>query len=187
MIVLEYFLIIYSTNRASRCHGGFSAAYCTPEIRKRKKKASGRLQYLPYIADEDVVNDIATLLTSGRMSESSRSIMTDIYLTQRNNTSKAQALQTAQQLAIASPEFHVAGKPSASKLLRQISTSQRKTCKRHKILVHVLLEGGKMRKESKQFLSMHFRITSNLISTFVKGNDSFNMLVPHSKCGGNSK
>jgi hypothetical protein len=77
------------------------------------------------------------------MSETNRAIISDLYFAEKNNTKKSKALLVAQQLAIASPEFHVTGNSNTVGTLRKSLTPPTKTCKKHKVLVHLMLRGGK--------------------------------------------
>lgn len=110
--------------------------------------------------EDQIVDGLATLLTSGRMNVANRQIIRDSYFSEKNNAKKSKALIVAQQLAIASPEFHVTGKSDTIGTARKVLPARVKTCKKHKALVHIFLKGGC---------------------------DSFNLLVPHSECNGIGK
>ena len=69
---------------------------------------------------------------------------------------KPKALRMAQQLVIASSEFHATGLTRKNEeIKREQTASAIKSCRRYKAVVHILLAGGC---------------------------DSFNLLVPHSRC-----
>ena len=147
--------------RLSVCFGGFANnGWCAKGPEEGDfGRSVGRLAYLPRADDSDVkvVDDLATLLTSGRMSETNREIIRAQF-TQTDD--KQVAFRLAEQLALASPEFHATGESDTKGTLRADLPPRTKTCKIHKAVVHLLLKGGC---------------------------DSYNMLVPHSNCDGNSK
>ena len=64
-------------------------------------------------------------------------------------------LQLAQKLIVLSPEFHALGTTREAQKKRPEVVSPTKTCQEYKAVVHILLKGGC---------------------------DSFNLLVPHSRC-----
>ena len=120
---------------AARCYGGFSLGYC-------KRNTPGRLQYLSPVEDETVVDDISTILTSGRMSTQNRAIIKAFYLEEEKNTNQVNALMAAQQLAISSPEFHATGNSNGAGSSGKTLAPQTKSCKKHKVLIHLMLKGG---------------------------------------------
>ena len=150
--------------RLSSCYGGLANPACKryTEESGDYRSSIGRLQYLPKDGSTgiDVVNELATLLTSGRLSVANRNIIKSQYsgVEKRDNNA---TLRIAEQLVMASPEFHTTGKPSIGGTVPTNLTSPRtKSCKKHKAVVHLLLQGGC---------------------------DSFNLLVPHSECLQNGK
>jgi len=144
----------------SRCHAGFGNEYCgirrKPHTDGDYSASIGRLSYKPSFNDnaEDVIDYLSTVLTSGRMTSKTKEIIATAF----SSVPEADAaLRLAEQLTISSPEYHTTGKSKDVISTRPSLPPLRKTCKRHKAVVHVLLKGGC---------------------------DSFNLLVPHSKCGG---
>lgn len=148
------FLVII---RETSCYGGFYKGLC---VEGTDQEHSHPLEYWPQISDDKIVDDLATLLTSGRMSKTNRDIISRSYFEEKQRSQKQGALLVASQLAISSPEFHVTGKASPVGASRESSPLPTKTCKRHKTVIHLLLAGGC---------------------------DSYNMLIPHSKCNGVGK
>jgi hypothetical protein len=131
----------------SSCYGGFG--------NNCKRSKEGRLMSTTN-KNADIIDDLATMLTSGRMSNVNRQAIRNLY----TKVSSENALSSAQQLVITSPEFHTTSVSRNDGSPRPKAAERRKTCKRHKSVVHILLKGGC---------------------------DSFNLLVPHSQCNGNSK
>ena len=124
--------------------------------------AAGNLSYFPKkqrLDDADfVVKNLATMLTSGRLSRFHRNIVKEAYLSE---TDRVRGFQLAQELIILSPEFHVTAGASQKAAKKRLPIPPvTKVCKRYKTVVHILLKGGC---------------------------DSFNLLVPHSQCQGKGK
>lgn len=117
--------------------------------------SDGHLSYLPKEPDNEtqVVNNLASILTSGRLSTYHRDLIEEIYSNQHDKT---EALKLAQQLIMLSPEFSTLGITRGTQEKRPKIASPVKTCQKYKAVVHILLKGGC---------------------------DSFNLLVPHSRCG----
>lgn len=144
----------------SGCYGGFMNSWCS-----QKEIASGgdyemsvgRLTYsATEMRIEETIDDLGTLLTSGRLSSANRKMVIDRIRSIESNEMK---LQIAQQFVISSPEYHSTGSTGKYGKKRPDVPEPRKTCKRKKTLIHIFLKGGC---------------------------DSFNLLVPHSKCNGNN-
>ncbi len=95
---------------------------------------------------------MATRLTSGRLRQSQRNFMKQVYAQEEN---KNLALKLAQQIAILSPEYATTSIVREMKNERSQLPPATKSCNRYKAVVHILLKGGC---------------------------DSFNLLVPHSQC-----
>jgi uncharacterized protein (DUF1501 family)/uncharacterized protein (DUF1800 family) len=68
----------------------------------------GRLNYYPTndTSSEEIVNELSTLLTGGRLSDANKQIIKDAY---DSEFDKYAALMMAQQLVVTSPEFHTSG------------------------------------------------------------------------------
>lgn len=131
---------------------------CSSMVEGDTSKAQGRLTYQPTSNDPTIVLDeLSTLLTAGRLSESNKKRIVSAYVAREKEEDKGAALRLAQQLVITSPEFRSNG------VTRQVQSEAREqktpslTCKPYKAIVFLMLQGGV---------------------------DSFNMLVPHSECKG---
>ncbi len=148
--------------RMTNCFGGFgSGQSCKVNSISRRTinlPSSGHLTYVPEgkgfrsSYEDFVIQDLATLLTSGRLSSYHRNIMKQAYLTANN---EAEGLRIVQRLMILSPEFHQTGTVQGLAQQRSPISPVTKVCKEYKAVIHILLKGGC---------------------------DSFNMLVPHSQC-----
>jgi len=118
-------------------------------------KARGMLTYLPSNPDnaESVVNELATLLTGGRLNQISRELIQKEYTRARD---KESGLRLAQQLLVTMPEFH--------------STNSMD-------IGHERLEKSKFKKQRNT--SSYKSVTYLFLGG---GLDSYNLLVPHSEC-----
>ena len=114
-------------------------------------KSVGRLSYTTdNSSDMDkIIDELSTILTSGRLRKESRSIIQKLFQGKR---SSGTALKIAQKLVMLSPEFHVSNIPRKNGLERVPPPPPTKPCKSYKAVVHLMLTGGC---------------------------DSFNMLIPH--------
>jgi hypothetical protein len=110
----------------------------------------GRLTYTPSSASaEDVINELAALMTAGRLSAASRQSILKVF---QSEPVRALAVIKAQSLIAASPEFHSTNIVRRSGKTRPLPTSPKPSTKEYKAVVYVTLSGGV---------------------------DSFNMPVPH--------
>jgi len=142
----------------SSCYGGFGGGFCNQSELEDASVLNTKGRLASTIdAKAEFVDDLATILTSGRMSLSNRQVIKSLY---GKTDSDEAALSLTQQLAVTSPEFHSTGVSRNEGFARPAIAANKKTCKRHKSIIHVLLKGGC---------------------------DSFNLLVPHSGCSGNGK
>ena len=133
---------------------------CKPSQKEGEFELSaGHLTYSPTVKEDSklIVDEIATLLTSGRMSKGKREFLRKSYGAEQD---KDKALRRIQQLAIIVPEFHATGLVREKETFRPFSNTNAKTCKPYKAVVHLMLYGGM---------------------------DSFNLLAPHSGCGAYGK
>ena len=142
----------------SPCFGGLGAE--TPGVTlscqnyvagKENSGIKGKLAYSPesIASPNAIVNELATLLTSGRLSISSRAVVEEVIRAEPNRTL---GVMKAQQLMVLTPEFHstnLARKSGASRPDLEVTPP---SAKPYKAFVYVLLAGGM---------------------------DSFNMLAPH--------
>lgn len=117
--------------------------------------SDGLLTYIPSSSDpQKIVDELALLLTSGRLSSTSRKAIFDIIVTFTDNSTR---IKTAQKLIAASPAFH------STNLLQPLNTDRlnmtvpEATRKPYKAVILVNLAGGM---------------------------DSYSMLMPHSLCSG---
>jgi hypothetical protein len=109
---------------------------------------------------DEVVDNLATLLTSGRLSSYHRDMVKDMY---SKEDDKSEALRLAQKMMILSAEYHVGNSAIHAKSSarharpqsRSTLPSPTKSCKEYRAVIHILLKGGC---------------------------DSMNLLVPHSEC-----
>ncbi len=155
-------LVLY---RLAPCHGGLGkGSECQSKYEGDFESSMGRLAYEPSSSHEDseIVDQLSTLLTSGRMSGSKRTLIQDAYREAHGNFGdKNHALRVAQQLIISTPEFHSNSLSSNSDTDRASADDlARKSCKKYKAVVHLRLLGGL---------------------------DSYNLIVPYSGCSGKSK
>lgn len=145
---------------ANKCYGGFG------DVQNKKCKigvstrSAGNTSYDPerngVETATELVNDLSTLLTSGRLDKSKREIIKEAFEeTITRGKSLKEAMINAQQLVVASPEFH------ATNLGYTIG-----------------------QKRSSPVLSQPSNIPSNIgykavvFVTLLGGYDSFNVLVP---------
>ena len=139
------------------CYGGFGT---TTNCRVKGGRSTGHLSYIiPHSAasrmdyDDFVLDHIATMLTSGRLNNYHRGIIKEGIASQ---TREIEKIRVAQELIILSPEFHQTSLVQETERKRPKMPPVTKVCKEHKVILHILLRGGC---------------------------DSFNLLVPHSRCG----
>ena len=122
---------------------------------------TGRNEYQPTSPSEssDVIDELATLLTSGRLEKRKREVLKDVYEEAISRGAKSEAYINVQQLIATTPEFHANG---LSSNLGGSTRGDNKVPDReasdtpYKAVIYLMLEGGF---------------------------DSFNMLVPH-QCEG---
>jgi len=146
----------------SECYGGFGNK--TPRKCKQFKegdygKALGELKFSPSSSNpNDIVDELSTLLTAGRLSAESRQIIEDAYI---HSSDDGAGLRLAQQLILTTAEFHTTNLVQRSHEPRGDTTapSQAPIVSEHsdsyKAIIFLMLQGGC---------------------------DSYNMLVPHSEC-----
>lgn len=103
-----------------------------------------------------VVNELALLLTGGRLSDNSRTVIESAYNSALSSGDAGKALRMAQKLIVVTPEFHSSSvfKPLDEARPEPQPPSQ-SSSSNYKAVVFVNLSGGL---------------------------DSFNTLVPHSSC-----
>jgi len=109
----------------------------------------GNNKYLPskYGLDEasanEVIDDLATLLTSGRLSPENREIMKEAFdYTLESGKDKFEAMVNAQQLMVLSPEFHTTGLIQKTGQDRTIPGKPNATDIPYKAVIYLMLGGG---------------------------------------------
>jgi len=146
------------TNGMSECENGYGDGPWTSFIMRNCYLPDGGLRFSPASdpsSPEEVVNELATLVTSGRLSQANRELIVQQYNNSFNADDADTALQVAQHLLISSPEFHSTNpvRPSGQP---RIARSQSGTVDEpYKAIVYAYLFGGM---------------------------DSFYMLAPHESC-----
>jgi uncharacterized protein (DUF1501 family) len=115
------------------------------------KGVLGKLNYSPATSStaSTYIDELAMLLTAGRLSTSSRKLITIVVAAEPN---RKMAVMKAQQLIALAPEFHSTNIAQKSGATRPELESPTPSTKPYKAVVYLLLDGGM---------------------------DSFNMLVPH--------
>jgi hypothetical protein len=110
---------------------------------------------------DEVVTDLSTLLTSGRLSLDNRLIVKNAFMqTLEEGKSELEALVNAQQLIALAPEFHSMSLARKTNKPRALPVVAEATGVDYKAIVHLMLSGGM---------------------------DSWNVLVPKSCSGTNAK
>jgi len=114
------------------------------------------LRYQPSTTDaETVVDELALLLTAGRLSPGSRRIVREAYDVEFIAANAASALRLAQKLVISTPEYHSTNTVKRKEQLRPDPEIPVPSQNEYKAIIILNLNGGM---------------------------DGFNMLVPHSDC-----
>jgi uncharacterized protein (DUF1501 family) len=140
------------------CLGGFAQYYwwdtydCSSfRVGSNNERSLGKTTYRPSddVSSEKITDELATLLTAGRLSLSSRELIDEIVSAEPRADIAA---IKAQQLIILSPEFHSTNLVRRSGIARAQPEDPKPSSKPYKALIYVLLDGGM---------------------------DSYNMLVPH--------
>jgi len=102
----------------------------------------GRLSYFPGndLSSDEIVDELSTLLTGGRLSAENKQIIKDIY---DGEDDKVAALMMAQQLVVTSAEFHTSGAvvEKSSESRPEISSPQ-PSQEPYKAVIFLLLAGG---------------------------------------------
>ena len=145
----------------SSCYDGFGS-YVKKCVIGNTPDHDGNNTYAPdsaYTAQE-VVDELALLLTAGRLSDSSRARIEESYnATIAAGKGSLEAMVNVQQLIVTTPEFHTNGLTSKTGFARSEPTLPTPTGKPYKAVVYVMLSGGY---------------------------DSYNMLVPDTCSGVNA-
>ena len=120
------------------CFGGFGDRSRPCSKIEEGKFTSGYLTYKTNDPDDpdSVVEDLATLLTSGRMSDENRDVIKNAYFSVNGTDTR---LRLVQQLALSSPEFHSTGLINSSREGRKSRILPSSPCKKYKAVAHILL------------------------------------------------
>ena len=135
----------------NKCYGGFGGeiTWCPLIFNKWKMykpdiQALATLRYQPSSTDAvTVVDELALLLTAGRLNPASRTIIRDAYLQEFGSVDGASALRLAQKLIITTPEFHCTNVVKQRGQLRPEPEDPVPSTKPYKAVVFVNLNGGK--------------------------------------------
>jgi len=154
-------LVSLIKNGMNACHGGFGGAYnaghtCNLETGEIQVGSIGHLAYSSSTDDaRATIDELATLMTSGRLSPENRDIVEEMMTEQDE-----QKVLKAMMMIATSPEFHTTNivRKAGPSVSSRVSSQQQETPRPYKALVHIQLAGGC---------------------------DSYNLLVPHSCSGTN--
>jgi len=107
-------------------------------------RASGALMYQPAsgASTVQVIDDLSTLLTSGRLSWESRQIIVDVYENYKAQIDENAGLRMAMQLMTSTPEFHTTTTPILSGISRPDPVLPTPTGIPYKAVVFLFLSGG---------------------------------------------
>lgn len=140
-------IISYLKYGVSSCFGGFGSA--DPQVCQigARDRSNGGSTYNPRNSglrtSTEIVDELATLLTCGRLGDNKRSIIKLVYESSiAEGKSEAEALIDAQQLIVATPEFHSTGLARSVGQKRTAPTVPSSSGKPYKAVVFVMLPGG---------------------------------------------
>lgn len=130
------------------CYGGFGPwmaynEYCWEVESETSNEGSiGRLSYDPQnsYSTEEIIEELATLLTAGRLNDESKQIIKDHF---DNAADDGYGLRLAQQLIVSTPEFHSTDLLQFSGEKRPPPQPPQTSSNPYKAVVYILLEGGK--------------------------------------------
>jgi hypothetical protein len=141
-------IISYLKYGVSSCYGGFG--YAEPhvcQIDGARFRSNGASTYNPSNSgiqtSEEIVNELATLLTSGRLGDDKRNMIKLAYESSISmGKSTDEALIDAQQLIVTTPEFHSTDLARSIGQKRAVSVVPSSTGIPYKAVVFVMLPGG---------------------------------------------
>ena len=147
------------------CYGGYggrSVSNCASHNDKPSTYSHGRLKFSPSGSSAaEVVDELALLMTGGRLHANSRTTIEAAYQFELDGSSQSDkegaALRLAQKLVVTSPEYHSTNVFDHKGEVRPTPEDPEPSQKDYKAIVFMNLHGGM---------------------------DGFNMLIPHSDCGG---
>lgn len=151
---------------------------------KLPEKRLGYLAYEPSSTDSnEIIDELALLLTAGRLSPISRAVIKQAYDDEFSASNDAgSSLRLAQKLMISTPEFHSNNVFRGKTEHRPEPEAPVKSGKEYKAIVFVNLHGGMDGKFSMIEMGVFFSPAGLSLCIYFKG---FNMLVPHSGCNEN--
>jgi hypothetical protein len=151
----------------SNCFGGLGATnswWCDGYLTNSPEEmdSTGVLTFSPTnsLSGKDVVNEIALLLTGGRLNSVTKRVLIDAYDLEYEDKGEKAALQLIQKLVVTTPEFHSTNVFESIGTPRPENLPPQPSSKPYKAIVFLNLDGGL---------------------------DSFNVLVPHSDCDGDTR
>jgi len=102
--------------------------------------SKGHLQYSPTATTSDgIVDELAMLMTSGRLSAESRQVAKNVY---DNESRKVQAIMMVTQIIASSPEFQTTGLVKAGTESRVAPQQPTQSSEPYKAVVFLFLDGG---------------------------------------------
>lgn len=141
-------IISYLKYGVSSCYGGFG--YAEPHVCKidgPKYWSNGGSTYNPSNSglqtSNVIIDELATLLTSGRLGEDKRNIIKLAFNSSITaGKSEGEALIDAQQLIVTTPEFHTTGLARSIGQNRAVPADPTSTGIPYKAVIFVMLPGG---------------------------------------------
>ena len=108
-----------------------------------ERQTMATLRYQPSSTDaEAVIDELALLLTAGRLSPGARSIVKEAYKVEFTAVNAASALRLAQKLVISTPEYHITNIVKRKEQLRPEPEAPAPPNNEYKAIIFVNLEGG---------------------------------------------
>jgi uncharacterized protein (DUF1501 family) len=106
--------------------------------------ATGQLSFSSegFPTARNVVDGLASLLTSGRLSSEKRDLMVSLYEQYRNLRGETEALINVEQLIALTPEFHTRGIMGDGQGLQDLPSEVEPSQSPYRAIVNVFLEGG---------------------------------------------
>jgi hypothetical protein len=140
-------IISYLKYGATSCYGGFGEEKPQTCRIGETKYNSGSSSYDPanngLVNATDIVEGLATLLTSGRLHQNKRDAIIKAYEdTIALGKSSKEAIINAQQLVVASPEFHTTNRVNTIGQTRALPILPESTKTPYKAVIFVMLPGG---------------------------------------------
>lgn len=90
----------------------------------------------------DLVNDLSTLLTGGRISARSRQALVEAYNAARNDGGNLEGRKYAVKLLLTLPEFHTTNLVNAKVIKRPDYETPSPSSKPYKAVIFLMLDGG---------------------------------------------